>query len=254
MERIKDLNGYQRSLLVLMLAMVLIFAVIYSGTISKVGYRYNEAILVPDEENGDTVYSGRIRGQKARFTVSDHTVIFQYGEKTYGPYTVTQDPTAIPEDCEMGGGMTGIEVCEGTDILFRGGVVDIGDFYMLYREDGTLDNMIGFSYMASDGVERDENGDPIDRMRPSVSTLYELTQGPQLTHKGEGIAWFGAFFICVLNAVSIVFAEELFRMNLAFRIRNVDDAEPSDWEITGRYVSWTAMTILALVLFVVGLQ
>ena len=47
---------------------------------------------------------------------------------------------------------------------------------------------------------------------------------------------FVAVFICVLNAVSILFADELFRWNLAFQIRNVDHAEPSDLEIAGRYM------------------
>ena len=68
------------------------------------------------------------------------------------------------------------------------------------------------------------------------------------------MAWFGAVFICILNALSIFFADELFRWNLAFQIRNVDHAEPSDWEIAGRYIGWTVMTIMALVIFITGLQ
>ena len=77
---------------------------------------------------------------------------------------------------------------------------------------------------------------------------------PELTHKGEWFAWFGALFICALNAISILFADELFRWNLAFRIRNADHAEPSDWEIAGRYIGWTVLSIMALVLFIIGLQ
>ena len=255
MERIRKLNSYQKGILIFMIAISLIFAVIYPKTISRVGYRYNNAILIPIEENGITVYSGNIQGQQAQLIVSnDDTVVFNYGDKTYGPYTVKEDPSAIPEDKEMNGSMTGIEVREGNDILFRGGVIDLGDFYWLYSEDGTSDSMIGFSYVTGDGIERDENGDPIDKMKPSVSTIYELTHNPQLTHKGVGIGWFGAVFICILNALFILFADELFRWNLAFQIRNVEYAEPSEWEIAGRYIGWTAMAIVAFVLFVMGLQ
>ncbi len=255
MERIKNLNGYQKVMLILMIAMSLIFAVIYPKTISRVGYRYNDAILVPTEENGNTIYLGKIQGEQAEFIVSDdNTVAFRYGDKSYGPYTIKEDATAIPEDNEMHGSMTGIEVCEGNDILFRGGVMDMGEFYWLCSEDGTSDSMIGVSYVTSDGIERDKNGNPIDRMKPSVYTIYELTNTPELTHKGIGMGWFGAVFICILNALSILFADELFRWNLAFQIRNVEHAEPSDWEIAGRYIGWTAMTIMALVLFVMGLQ
>ena len=48
--------------------------------------------------------------------------------------------------------------------------------------------------------------------------------------------------------------DELFRWNLAFQIRNVENAEPSDWEIAGRYSGWTGMVIMALVIFIMGLQ
>lgn len=255
MGKIKSLNTYQKGILLLMTAMALIFAVIYSRTISRVGYRYNDAILVPTQENGNTVYSGKIQGQQTCFTISnDKTVIFQYGDKIYGPYTVKEDAAAIPKDNELSESMTGIEVREGNDILFRGGVMDFGDFYWLYSEDGTSDSIVAFSYVTSDGVERDENGNPIDRMKPSASTIYELTNNPELVHKGDGLAWFGAVLICILNAVSILFADELFHFNLSFQIRNSEQAEPSDWEIIGRYIGWTVITIIALVLFATGLQ
>jgi len=254
MKRMKGLDNYQKGILIFMTAMALIFAVIYHMTISRVGYRYNDAILVPIEENGNIVYSGKIKGEQAQFIVSnDNTMVFNYGEKTYGPYTVKEDVTAIPEDDEMSGIMTGIEVREGNDILFRGGVMDSGDYYRFYNEDGTSDSVF-ISYVTSDGIERDGNGNPIDKMKPSVSNIYELVNGPELTHKGEGFVWFLAMFICILNAISILFADELFRLNLAFQIRNVEQAEPSDWEITGRYIGWTIMVIMALVLFIRGLQ
>ena len=67
-------------------------------------------------------------------------------------------------------------------------------------------------------------------------------------------AWFGGVFICILNAISILFVDELFRWNLAFQIRNVENAEPSDWEIAGRYICWTGMVIMAMVIFIMGLQ
>ena len=254
MKRIKSLDNYQKGILIFMTAMALIFAVIYHMTISRVGYRYNDAILVPIEENGNIVYSGKIKGEQAQFIVSnDNTIVFNYGEKTYGPYTVKEDVNAIPEDDEMSGSMTGIEVREGNDILFRGGVMDSGDYYRFYNEDGTSDSVF-ISYVTSDGIERDENGNPIDKMKPSVSNIYELVNGPELTHKGEGFVWFLAMFICILNAISILFVDELFRLNLAFQIRNVEQAEPSDWEITGRYIGWTVMVIMALVIFIRGLQ
>lgn len=251
MERIKSLNGYQKGLLLFMIVTAVVFAVIYPITISRVGYRYHDAILVPAEENGDTLYTGKIKGQPACFTVSDDTVVFQHGDKTYGPYTVKKDSTAVPKDHEMSGSMTGIEVREGDDILFRGGVMDVGEYYWFYNEDGTSGTII---YITSGGIAKDEKGNPVDRMKPSLSTIYELTHTPELTHKGHGLAWFVAVFGYVINAISILFADELFYRSLAFRIRNAEYAEPSEWVIASRYIVWTAMTVVVLVLLIMGLQ
>lgn len=98
MARIRQLNWYQRGILILLLAMALVFAVVYHMTIARVGVLYQNAIFVPAEENGVTVYSGKLRGKQAEFTVSaDKTVSFRCDGQTYGPYTVKEDPTARPD-------------------------------------------------------------------------------------------------------------------------------------------------------------
>lgn len=254
MGKLKGLDRYQKGILIVMIAMALVFAVIYPMTISRVGFEFKDTILVPKQENGSTVYTGKLMGEQANFTVSaDKTVVFQHGDKTYGPYTAKEDSTAIPKDREMAEYMTGVELRQGDEILFRGGVMESGDSWWLHNEDGTLYSF-GFTYVTDDGIERDQNGNVIDPVEPSAATILELMKGPELTHKGEGLVWFGAVFICILNALSIFFADELFRWNLAFQIRNVDHAEPSDGEITGRYIGWTVMAIMALVIFIMGLQ
>lgn len=254
MEKIKSLNRYQKGVLIFMIVIVITFFVLYSMIISQVGFEYKDTIFVPSQENGSTVYSGKIKGQQARFTVSeDKTVVFQHGDKTFGPYTAKEDPTAIPKDEEMAEDMIGVELLQGDSVLFRGGVWKFGDEYWLFNEDDTINNF-GVTYVTSDGIESDENGNAIDPVEPSVSTILDLMNDPKLTHKGEWFAWFGAVFICVLNSLSILFADELFRFNLIFQIRNVDSAEPSDWEIAGRYISWTVLPIMALVIFIMGLQ
>ena len=40
MEKIKSLNRYQKSVLIFMIAMALVFAVVYPMTISQVGFEY----------------------------------------------------------------------------------------------------------------------------------------------------------------------------------------------------------------------
>lgn len=254
MQRVKGLNLYQKGILLLMAAMAIVFTVVYPITIAREGFEYENAVFIPAQENGNTVYSGKIQGKQASFTVyADQTVEFRYGDKTYGPYTAKEDPTAIPKDSLMEEHMTGVELRQGEKILFRGGILDQGEYQWLYNEDGN-DVSLDFSVTTINGIARDENGNEIDPIEPSAFAILALMNSPELTHKGVWIGWFGGIFFCILIAISILFADELFRWNLAFQIRNVDRAEPSDWEIAGRYITWTVAPFMAMMLFIMGLQ
>ena len=255
MERIKNLNLYQKITLIIMVIMTLIFIPIYSMTIERVGYEYHNAILVPEKTDDATVYTGKIKGKQASFTVSsDRQVRFQYGDKLYGPYVVKNDPTIVIKDMELDlEDMKRFELYLGEEKIFRGAAIKSNDYWVIFKEDGGMEN-IQFRFTSLDGVVTDEEGNVIDSMEPSISNVLDLIYGPKLVHKGEWYIWFYGMIVCVITAVSIFFADELFRFHLAFRINDVDRAEPSDWEIAGRYISWTVLPVMALVIFILGIS
>ena len=58
-----------------MIVMVLVFNILYPITIAREGFEYKNAILIPHQENGNTIYSGKIQGKQASFAVyADKTV------------------------------------------------------------------------------------------------------------------------------------------------------------------------------------
>lgn len=248
----KDLDGYQKGILIVMVVMALIFAFLYPKTISKVGYLYEDTILVATQQDGATVYAGKIQSQQAQFTVRDQTVSFRYGEKDYGEYTLKYDPTAVPKENGAASAMTGIEIRHDGAIFFRGGVLESSFGRFLYNEDGSAYVVVRAT--SSNGSVTDEDGNGIDSMTPSVWTIYGLLNEPELTHKGNGVFWFLGALVCGVNALYIFFAEELFYFKMSFRVRDAELAEPSEWEIATRYIGWTGMVLAALIIFVVGLQ
>lgn len=252
--KLKALDRYQKAVLIAMAAMILVFTALYAVTTGRVGYEYHGAILVPSGENGGTAYSGRIGGESAVFTVSaDRTAVeFRLGNTLYGPYTAREDPSAVPEGHELSEHMTWLELRRGNEIIFRGGVLDSGNSFRLYDEDGSPAS-IGIVAVTSDGTVIDGSGNAVDPMEPGAHTLLELMSGPELTHKGSWWGYFAGVFACLITAASILYADELFRWQLSFSIRNADEAEPSDWEIAGRYISWTVLPVMALVVFILGL-
>ena len=260
MRRLTELSTYQRVLLVLLLAMLVVFTVLYAVVSARVGYAYKGAILVPQEVEGGVVYTGRVKGEKVSISsswddpVTVQTVTVCHGQKTYGPYTARKDPTAIPKEENMSPYMTGVELRQGDSILFRGGVLHTDDSQMiLFNEDGSLYNGVGFTYSAADGIERDENGNPVDPKEPSVWEVTEVMKGPELTSKGNWVIWFLGVFLSIVTAVLVLFPDELFRWKLSLRISNAYEAEPSDLELTGRYISWMILSVLTLITYIVGL-
>ena len=255
MERIKKLNMYQKGVLILLAAMFVIFTAVYFIVSSKVGFKYNDVILQPRYDNGITIYEGRIKRKEAVFNVTeDKTVTFSYGDKIYGPYTAVEDPTAIPKDFEHKKNMTGVELREGEKVIFRGAVIPDGGInsdLMLIDEEGFPE---GFDIIFSDGYNTyDGDGNIVDEMKPSATTIIELMSEPELTSNGDWQTWFYAVVISVLTGISILFVDELFRWNLSFHIRNAERAEPSEWEIAGRNIGWTAFTIMSFIFYIIGL-
>lgn len=257
MERIKALDRYQKGILIALLAMAVIFAAVYPAVISREGYLYNEQLLEPGTENGNTVYQTEVKGELWRFTVTaEPAVTFQCGQKTYGPYTARTDSSAIPKDHDLARFMTGIEVCDGDEILFRGGILSVGAYgetgnWVMYHEDGTF---VGFPAIAISSTGQVLYPDGYDPMEPTVTDILRLLQGPPLTHRGDGYAWLGAFLVSVVCAVSLLFADEFFRFHLVFRVRDVELVEPSDWEIACRYIGWTLLTLMAFAVYMMGLR
>lgn len=253
MQRIRALTPYQKIVLLILLMMALLFTILYPVTISREGFLYKDAILLPEATETGMIYSGRIDGESASFTVSEGKVTFQHGDKFYGPYTVREDETAIPQDSQLGSDAVGLEVYCEDDLLFRGAALDQGGLLWLYNEDGSIENF-GVTAILSSGVMIDGSGEPVDPLEPSVSTVLNLLSGPALTHKGDWTGWFCGMLLCIGTAVSILFVDELFYLSLSFQIRDPDRAEPSEWEIFGRYASWTIIPLLALLVFVIGLN
>lgn len=254
-QKIKDLNWYQKGILLLLLVLIPVYAVIYHVSISRVGVLYNDKIFVPAEESGATVYSGRLDGKPAEITVTNDktAVTFRCGDPVYGPYTIEEDPSALADIEFCPSDMRGVALYDGETLLFRGGFWPSGEFTQLYRADGSPDLQMGL-YAVENGVWKDADGNVVDPMKPDAADILRIALAPELTHKGDWLVWFGAVCISLLNAATILYADELFRWNLSFQIRNTEDVEPSEWEMLSRYLGWAVLTILAFVVYILGLK
>ena len=234
-------------------AMIVVFCGVYAYVTSQIGYIYKEALLKPSQQGENTVYSGKIDWQDAEITVTaDKEITFRLGNKVYGPYTVKEDPTAKPKDHPLS---TGYEIKKGDEVLFRGGAYrnnSKSDNWMLYNEDGTSNSyLLGIT---AGGITTDGNGRVVEEYEPHFGNLLTLYQGPELTNQGDWRFYALCVFLSIVISAFVIFAEELFRFKMSLRIRNALFAEPSEWQIFIRQLSWLIVTIITLWLYIKGLQ
>ena len=250
MNRFRELGRFPKILLIVLLLMTVAFGAVYGITASRVGYLHNDEIFVPRQEHGVTLYEATVDGQDCAFTVTVDTVTLVWGEKNYGPYTLVEDTTAVPDGHSFS--MTGIEILDGSKSYFRGGVTGEATNFWLISEDG--EQLFTMTYTLSDGTEMDMNGNPIDPCKPTPRQIISLLRGPELTHKGEWPAYFLGVFLVLVVAVSILFADELFYLHICFRVENAETAEPSDWYIASRSIGWFLLTLMTGAAFLMGLR
>lgn len=245
-------NRLKKVLPILLFALVVVFSVLYFFLGRQYGVAYGDALYFPATEGDTTVYSAKADGQPASFTVHGDTVTYRWGDTVYGPYTVREDPSAAPGGQWASMDFTGVEVTEGDTVLFRGGYT--ADLALLIGEDGESASDLFHVTYSVNGMEHDADGNMVDPHQPSLKTLIRFSQLPQPdAHRGNTLMWSLGLFLAVVAFLLIRFDDAIFRLNLFFRIRHPEDAEPSDWEITGRVLGWLAFTALSFGVFLAGL-
>lgn len=241
-----DLTLPQRVLLLLQASLIVLFLILYATLGRQQVIKYQDTLFRCQTDGDVTSYSGKLNGEKAVFTVSPGPVVeFRWGDVLYGPYSITEDPTAIPDEQDIPAYissakyLTGVEVRRNSEVLFRGAFLKDSVFFLI-SEDGST----AFSEFTVANAKNE----------PSVRSILRIALSTETTQRGHWGIFLLGVFVCAACAVSVLFADELFRFNLRFRISNPEDAEPSEWELFSRWLGWVVLTIVALVAFIIGLN
>lgn len=59
--------------------------------------------------------------------------------------------------------------------------------------------------------------------------------------------------LCIINAVTVLYADELFRWKMRHRVEDPNTIVPSKTELGSRWVGWVICTGVSLVVYIVGL-
>ena len=246
-EKWQEMSWFRRGLLAVLAVMVVGFGIATPVVSAKKGIEYADTLLYWTQEGDTCRYAGRLDGQRAEFTVqSGGTVEYRWGEETYGPYQVTENPSAAPRDF-----MTGLEIRQVGQVIFCGGFSD-GEWPVLYGEDGEPFGMLDITY-SSGGKTFDSNGRELsarDLHEPRLTTVASLVLGePALTHRGSFGLYLLVTLLAAFNIFQICCPGLMFRWSIMWHVQDPDSAEPSDFYIAMEKIEWVVLSVVAAVLY-----
>ena len=244
-----EMSLYRRVLLIVMAIEILAFFFATLVMINRPGLEYQDALLYPGTEGDIQIYQGTVDGETARFAVSpEWEVSYQWGDYTYGPYQITEDPAAVPDGYE---GSQGIEIRLGDEVLFRGCYLPRSTLSLIQEDGEPLWGSSSYAF-ASDGTILGENGRVITQQEfhePDLYTLVRVALEPELTHRGSMGLYLAVTLLALFNIIQICFPHLFFRLSLLGRVRNIDDAEPSDFYIAMEQSEWVVLALACLLLY-----
>ena len=249
MERIKNLSKTQKVLMVVVAVMIVAFSIISPIIMSIKGIKFRGDFLTKKEGQGDVTYTD---GYTSITVYDDQRIEYKcynrftgdgYKDIIYGPYSWTEDPSAMPVETNNGSlssdDFIGVTIMEGDKLYFRGAVAKNG--YRIYSADGTEENYF------------EVTAEPDGTYPPNIYDIAEFINGPRLTNRGSIAFYIYGIIICIIAVIGMLFPDELFKLAMWPRVRNLHDIEPSDWELAARVMGWYVFTIGAFVIFVMGL-
>ena len=238
----REMSLYRRILLA-----VLIFMIVGVGTATRIEYR--GTLLYLEEEEDVRRYTGRVDGKRAEFTVTSNRMVeYCWGDYTYGPYEVVEDPSAAYEPYVT----TGLEIRQADQVLFRGGIR--GETWpMLYDEAGEPYGMLDITYTTSNGITYGAGGKELterDIQEPGLTTVAKLALGRlELTTRGSFALYLLVTLLAVFNIFQICCPGIMFRWSIMWHVKDPDAAEPSEWYILMEALEWALLTGVALWLY-----
>lgn len=269
---------FRQAMLAATVGLMLLFAVLYPIMSSQKGLEYGNDFYKLNVQGDAKVYTGVDHGQKqfvytdapkgdgkktvciVRETAEGYMVDYQIEGQNFGPYQLNKvhlsDLPAALAQAPLGGGLEIKNTATG-EVLFRGGyLVSVG--YLLVDENAVTEadkaadplsrvSVNGFTFFDYKPAVPEEGPSPDDLVH------FTLGAGGNLTHRGEGAYFALALLVAVFNAVSILYAEELFTWQMSFRVAEPEKAEPSEWELFGRHVGWCLFLLMELTILLYGL-
>lgn len=247
----KKRSKFQKVMLLIFAAMLLVFSVLLAITRAHKGVEFEDALLDVTESADKTLYSGTAHGEYVEIAVgrdgATTTVTYRIGARSEDVYTVETGLSAVKTSFNRY--LPGVRISRGTEIVFEGGWdADYSDDFfiggMLYDLNGepSAELLVEMS-AAADGYW--------DDWQPGLGSVLHFVRGAELTARGDARLFAVAAAMLGMAAVLTAFPTELFRLKYRW---DVKDPEPTDFYYGMTYLTAILLACFALAAFIMALR
>lgn len=245
-ERWQEMDWGRRVVLLAQPALFLLALVLHLTFGQQQVVSYRDGHLRYERQGETAVYSGRVDGHRVKFAVSSPSLVeFWLDGAPDGVYAIAQDPSAIPQTESIADFdpdfFTGVEIKKDGAVWFRGAWSPYSSYWLLDVAGNNL-------FLSITAHAEFSKPDP----EPDPAAILRFANGPELSPRGHGLLLLLGLFVAAACALSLLFEAQIFRWNLSFRVQDPYGAEPSEWELFGRWVGWITLTGLAVFVYAIA--
>ena len=251
-ERWQTFNKFQKIMLCILAAMVVLFAVLMCISQGRTGVYFHDALLKVHGTTESGSYHGKSHGEIVNIVVGRESetavgVSFAIGDIVDDTCLVEYPLAPIQT---QHGQKPGLRISRNGEVLFEG-AYDPADYsdgigYMLYDQNGELTfglTVVGHTYGGGNSYWT--------HYEPSAATILRFANGPELTARGDWAGFLATCLIALMAAILTAFPGELFYLKHHWYVEN---PEPTDFYYLSARFGSVLLSGMALVLFIMALR
>ena len=248
----RERTKFQKILLILLAAMILLFGVMTGVSRSWHGVEFHDALLKVQKTRENSTYSGKSHGETVNIVVlreseTETSVNLCIGDRIEEHWWV--EYPLEPIRTEHGGMVPGGRVYKEGELVFEG-AYDPADYsdvigHILYDKNGKWTMDVSFDMHTS------VDNSYWQHYESGISTVLEFAHGPEQTARGSWLIYAMTTLLALLAMGMTAFPRELFEMNHRWYVK---DPEPTEFYFAMNTFVCCFLTVMALVLYIIGVR
>ena len=237
---------YQKIVLVILAAMMVVFGIVTAVHQSRKGIRFEEAFLRKEAVTDADCFTGKVSGEQVTILRwyggenGTRTITLRVGERIHDTYTVYLGEPMISLSITYSAvQVPTLRIFKNDRVIFKGGYWEETEAFFTPEGEFSGLNLDMTTYVAG--------ADPWEDYTMPKGLLVQLALEPELVDRGDWRLYGVMVFFTLLTMVDVAFPYTIFRLR---HRRWVKDPEPTEDYMSVQHLVWMIAIPVLLILYI----